>query len=1148
MVVPRFYKRLCILVLISLASTVLLHAQNTTGEIDGTVTDSTGAVVPGVVVTFTRVDTKEIVRTVKTNSKGEYSAPQLEIGIYTISVATAGFQKLDIKKIELNVGDTLTEDAKLQAGADDTTITVDATQVAPDVETATQGTTIGETEVKELALNTRNFEQLVLLQPGVSYTGDDENYSGQVTATGAVNLALISVNGLRNTQLSWSLDGADNLNEENSAQVAVFPSIDSIAETKTLRNSYGAQYGGGGSAQVITVTKAGTTAFHGDAYYFNRNQYLNANTFANLISTPQVARQPTSQNIFGYSIGGPLFIPKLYPRDHSHTFFFFSQEMRYITLYPGLSIGVQPRLQNLAGYFAYLCTNGAVPCTTCVANTKNDGTSSDAGYPCHLQGTESPAAAAYIKDVMMPETLLNPPNNPNQPLQGLIESERSTTYQNQQAVRFDHQFSQRFQAFARFIFDPTSQHVPFGYKRGVGFPGVGNSTIYSYGENFVVHGTFEASSSMVLDFGYSYLPYSIVATPAGSVNESVSKDVESAFRLPYPNQTGRIPNIQINQGAVWGTNGPNNDRNHTQQAFLNVTKQHGRQTWYFGANYEHFYSRINQGTVNSGTFTFTGNFPASFAKFLLGKADTFTQASIDPIAYIHQNLTEAYFQDNWRATPHFTANLGVRYTVYAQPYDGENHLGGLLPSAFNSKYAPTFGTDGTLCVAGVVNTACSGVAPNPAYIPNNGIISGGVNSPYGRAISRNSYLDFAPRVGFAWDVSGNGTTSLRAGFGIFYNHSPLTLSEAAVYGNPAYVQTISAGGVQMDAPAVNSSTTPLNISGQDPNWTVPYTESYSLDVQQQLAPNWLLDIAYVGNKTFHLQGEEDLNQPLPGEYAALGLNGGNAPVNATQDATYINAITPYPGWGPINFYSTRYFGDYNGLQVQMVKRFSKRSIISLNYTWSKSLANSTGESGAAPANRYDLRGEWGPTSTDRRQIFTGDVIYDLPFFEHGHGFVAHTLAGWEVSSIVILRTGVPLTAQGTNQDPAGQNILLPGSDVPDRPDQIGDPNIGAKNALANSFFNTAAFLQVLPFGTYRPGNARVGSINGPNYANVTFDLFRNINITSKVRLQFRAEAFNFFNHVNFNAVGTSINNDANFGTVTSAYDNRQLQLGAKMYF
>jgi hypothetical protein len=202
MVAPRFYKRLCILAFIFVVAAPLLRAQNTTGEIDGTVTDSSGAVIHGAVITFTRVETKEIVRTVKTNSKGQYSAPQLEIGVYTIIATAPSFQETDIKKVELNVGDTLTENAKMVPGAADITVTVDATQVAPDVETATQGTTIGETEVRELALNTRNFEQLVLRQPGVSYTGDDQNYSGQVDATGAVNLALISINGLRNTQLS----------------------------------------------------------------------------------------------------------------------------------------------------------------------------------------------------------------------------------------------------------------------------------------------------------------------------------------------------------------------------------------------------------------------------------------------------------------------------------------------------------------------------------------------------------------------------------------------------------------------------------------------------------------------------------------------------------------------------------------------------------------------------------------------------------------------------------------------------------------------------------------------------------------------------------------------------------------------------------
>ena len=1162
-----------VLTIMLLLGSPLLRAQVITGEIDGKITDAQGALVPGATVAITDIATRRLVRTVTSDAHGEYVAALLAVGNYTLTVTAPGFQTTTVNAVKVDVGETATTNATLQAGSVDSTVTVEAAGVQPNTETAENSAVINEAELKELELNTRNFEQILTIQPGVSYTGPDQLSSGLVNSQGASNAAALSVNGLQPTQLSFNFDGADTLTKQTINQSVLFPSIEAVTQIKVLRDSYGAQYGGGGSAQVLIVSKAGGSQFHGDAYIFFRNQYLNANNFFNLISTPVLPRPPIRFNDFGGTLGGPLFVPKYETATRANTFFFISEESRRIQTQPTVSVGNYPTLAEASGYYPLpVClpagtggvNSGTVNGTT--VNYQCSATPLVANSPFPGNNYMVPAAAfnpvaqEYLKDVILPAEATEQPNS-SLTANTVVLAQSSTTNSNQILARIDHNFGNRLSGFFRYILDPYQQVVPDGFNQATGFPNVNTSKIYSFGEDVLAHGTFTLTPNTVLDFGYSYLPYTIKVNPIGSLSISNSPDVQIA--LPFQNTTGRIPSLNIG-GGVWGAPGYLATRNHTQQVFENTTKQVGRHTLQFGVNYEHYYAVTRQGTLNSGNFQFTQTglaysaatatklaipailaYSQSFANFLEGTVSSFTQESIDPSSSIASNLTETYIQDNWRVLPHFTLQAGVRYSLYGQPYDEAGHLGVFEPNAYNSNAAPTIASsDGLECLTGSTDPACSGLKVNGKYNALNGIVQGGINSPYGAAVVRRSYLNFAPRVGFAWDVFGDGKTSFRGGFGIFYDQIANTTAEQQVQGNPAYVQTIAFNAASFATPGAGTqpSAIPLNISGSTPNWTTPYTESYSLDVQQQFGPKTVVTFAYVGNKTFHLQGVEDINQPQPGQYTAA--NPGTIPANSAAGAAKIDPFRPYLGYETINYFDTRYFANYNGLQVGLIHQFAKArgAQLSVNYTWSKALANSLGPSNG-PQNTYDLSTEYGPTNSDRRQLFNASLSYLLPFYRTQQHLAGKLLGGYQLAAIVQANSGLWQTATFTQQDPGGQGFQFGITDSVERPDQIGNPQQGRTKSITQ-YFNTAAF-QFAPIG--RPGNAQVGDILGPGYQVWNTALYRNIDLPRELHFQLRLEAFNVFNHVNLLTLNSAFNN-TDFGAIRNARDNRQLQLGGKLYF
>jgi len=1185
-------------------------AQETTGSISGTVTDASGATVKGAKVTLTNTDRGEVIRTLTTSSAGFYTGTSLPLGTYSVKVEDGGFKSEVVTGLVLHVNDALTVNSSLTVGRENDVVTVTADQMQLNLEDATSAGLINATQINELVLNTRNYEQLVNLQPGVAFGGaSDQLYVGPTNPAGGSNQVNFSVNGGRNTSNNWTIDGADNVDRGANLTLLTFPSVDAIAEFKTLRGQYSAEFGRSASGQINVITKSGTNAIHGSAYEFIRNDIGNANGyFNNLTKTP---RSKYRYNDFGFSLGGPVYIPKIY-NGHDKTFFFISEEWRRFITYTSGSALV-PTADERAGNFSNAWYQGAGnawlqgPVPVCTAYNAANGV-------CTSSGTQvnniSPTAQAYLKDVY--KVIPTPPSAFDASI-GLDPHTLTSTLANQfnnlnSVIRIDQQFGEKLSVFYRYLHDTFPTFQGAGTFVSVPIPGISPTISKSPGTQHLGHVTYVFTPTLLADIGYAYSNGSINTVPEGALLSSASTDINPT--LPFTNVLGVIPTLTVSGMTTLGGAGVYNDHDINHNAYGNVTKTIRNNTIIVGASYNHYEkSENNNAGGNQGSFSFTTNTSIpqptgatadqSFANFLLGNANNgFSQQSTAITVNIQENILEAYVQDNWKATPRLSLNLGVRYGYYGQPIDAEGHLNNFDPAMYSPGKAPTIDSTGAICFtapcanAGGLNTG----VPNPNADYNgvnyiNGMIFGGPNypnnqkSPYGSKVGQADNTNFAPRFGFAYDVFGDGRTAFRGGYGWSYDESEVSYYETTIWDNPPAITTYSLTTAVLDNPASGSSgsatpsVTPGRLQATPINYHTPYIQQYSLDVQQAITPSFMLDIGYFGTHGTHLLGLIDINEPQPGSYV-----GKVSPLNYSSTCVYpgtttpafintacdrpLNQIKPYLGYFAIDAMESIFSSNYNSLQVKATKRFSGHSYFDVNYTWSRDLTNNQSDYSTPPQNTYDINADYGRAAVDRTNILTMDGVYELPWHRDQKGLQGRLIGGWEVSAIYAINSGLPLTATSSSgsqsnygytsvfnnstvggypTDNAGLS-LLGNTDAGLRPNQIGNPNNGNGRSIHNrlEWFYRGAFASPSPTSIL-PGNEKRGVINGPGFNRADVGLFRNFRIYERLNFQFRAEATNVANHTNWQGVTTSVTSTT-YGQVTSNRDARILQLAGKFTF
>ncbi len=854
--------------------------------ISGTVTDTSGAAVVGAQVLVISSG-GNLTRTTVSNSDGLYVVSALPAGTFDVIVTAKGFQKFEAKAVVLTIAQKARVDVVLTVGTVTQEVVVTGESVAQvDTESSEIGNTVTGKQISQLELNGRNFTQLINLSAGVvNQTGQDE---GVVGVNGSI---AYSINGGRTEYNNWEIDGGDNMDNGSNATLNDYPNLEAIAEFKVLTSNYGAQYGKNGSGTVEVETKSGTSQYHGSAFEYLRNQVFNANSWQN--AGQGIARPEYKKHDFGYTFGGPVYIPHLYNNSKRKTFFFWSQEWRK-EIVPGGTISQNvPSTAERAGNFNDVCPayTGANFSVSAYPDCPYQSGTSDGTTATPFLNNTLPNAGSFSSTANTLLGLIPKANSTNstyaagqaagQPLPAYIVNPSYKTDWREELIRIDHNLTDNHRLTLRYIHD-SWQTINQGPLWGV-YPNTFDNTNTSFKgptTSFVARLTSNFSSKLLNEFVASYTADHIILSELGNVSlPSGGLDLVPLFPAAFT-QANKIPAFSVGNtpGTVYGSGGFSVDTGYFPWKNANPTYTYrdimtavvGKHTFFFGG-YFVFAQKNQESSVDiQGQLSYYTSNPNStgnpFADLLLGQIGTYAQTSAQPYFYDRYKIFEPFFQDDWRITRKLTLNLGLRWSFYGRYQEKFDKEFNFSPAAYVPPTGPVLWpyTDpnySQLLLPGVDQfngfQQCGASKPAVSYIP---VATTGC--------MKNKYVNPGPRLGFAYDPFGNGKWAIRGGYGIFFEHMNGNEANAeSLQGNPSplvqngSVSTITGypnvGGGSQGYPSPFTATSIPN----QVQW--PYMQQWNLGVEHELPDHVVTSVAYVGSKGTHLTRIYDLNQLQP---------------------------------------------------------------------------------------------------------------------------------------------------------------------------------------------------------------------------------------------------------------------------------------------
>ena len=1044
---------------------------------------------------ITETDTKQT-RTVATDNSGFYVATNLPIGPYSVSVEQQGFKRQEKSGFSLVADGRITADFHLELG----NVTQNVDVVTANAETL--NTVSGELahvidtkQVANLALNGRTYTQLLTLVPGANVTNPD-----QFSVTTSLSATNQTVNGNRSDSNNLTVDGAFNLVAGSNGSLMNNVSPDFVQEVKVETSNFSAEYGRTSGPAFNVVTKNGTNQFHGAAFEYLRNDALDARNFF-------VAKKtPLRFNDFGYDLGGPIKRDKL--------FFFVGEEWKRLRQTATPTRVTVPSSAELNGNFAGLPviyfpgTKNPIPGNAIPANLITP----DGKAIANVYRLMSQQGASFVDSATANNLTLTPSNPLNF---------------REDIVRIDYHLNEKHSIYGRWIQDSNQLIDPFGTFSGSNLPTTPTVRMRP-GESFLIAETWIPSANIVNEARANASWASQNIPPYGTTWLRSTYGFQFAQLYSGGQYNNGIPDVAITgfanfRGPSFALHSPSTDIQFADTLSLIF----GPHIVKIGGSFVR--DRVDQNGRPSYTGNFTFNAASNpnttqnaLADALLGNYRTYNEASSDPVGFFRFSQPEAFIQDNWKVSRKLSLELGLRYQFMEPMYTQANNIADFSQYLYNPANAVTVNAAGRI-VPGSGNpyegliAAGSGVPSSQAGrvpISPSQLATVSTGAPRGLYPSQST---FAPRFGFAY--SADDKTVLRGGFGMFYfrPEGNLTFSQANL---PPFLQVTQyengnigniAGGSVVSAPIGT-------ISSINPRLTNGYTEQFSFSVQRQLPLSMLLEASYVGNLGRHLLRQPDLNQPAFSVLAA-------APSGVAE-----NALRPYQGFSAINDYLSDSTSNYHALQLYVSKRAGAVTLTA-GYTWSKALGDSGLSSG--DENYGNVHYNYGPLASDRRHVFFSTFVWQLPTLANQQRVLRSVAGAWQLSGIIRLQTGehyniIGNTAIGTRRaDYAGGTTSVPSS-----------------QRSVNNWFNTAAFTAAAP---YHFGTSAPGIVEGPGLQTYDLSVAKHFLITERFNLRLQADFFNAFNVTNFSGLGVTTTNGG-FGTLSSAYPGRNLQLGLKLVF